>query len=323
MAKFAQYYLEYLKDDLFSKFEWDERQKHFGAYFDSNDSIDFTSGEGEGCKTYKHDVYHLSSNKEIIVMRIANDKTKEVIQDFKSVIVKHEPPCFVIIDNRERCRRIAIQKNKESFNTTDSLKKIIQEVLDNKMRADHNIGLKLHPQFYPRDFYKAWRLRQYTTSCIRFNISEGQMPDKFEGEDLDDQSIMDFAIRLNEEESRKKYRSVLELNPPSDTPFLAVDESSTFIRNLVKFHANTGASIEIVTNDGSRFTCYIDDDEESDSIVTNEIDTEHLDVLFLDKAEKEDEEVRKRITAAENELIEFINKMKVVADEENGKEKVA
>lgn len=324
MAKFAQYYLEYLKDDLFSEVKWAERQKHFSTFFESNESIDFSVGVDEGQKTYKHDVYHLSSNKDIIVMRIANDKTKEVIQDFKSVTVKHEPPCFVIIDNRDRCRRIAIQKNRESFNTTNSLKKIIQEVLDNRMRADHNIGLKLHPQFYPRDFYKAWRLRQNTISCIRFNISDGQMPDRFEGEELDDQSIMDFAIRINEEESRKKYRSVLELNPPSDdTPFLAVDESSTFIRNLVKFHANTGASIEIVTNDGSRFTCYIDDDEESDSIVTNEIDTEHLDVLFLDKAEKEDEVVRKRITAAENELVEFINKMKVEADEEDGKENVA
>lgn len=323
MAKFAQYYLEYLKDNLFSKEKWDERQQLFGAYFESNDSIDFSLGEDETRKTFKHDVYHLSTNKDIIVMRIANAKTKEVIQDFKTVPVRHEPPCFVIIDNRDRCRRFAIQKNKESFSTTESLKKIVQEVLDKRMQADHYMGIKLHPQFYPRDFYKAWRLRQYNTSCIRFNISDGILPDKFECEDLDDQSIMDFAIKLNEEECRKKYRSVLELNPALDAPFLAVDESSTFIRNLVKFHANTGASIEIVTNDGSRFTCYIDDNEESDSIVTNEIDTEYLDVLFLDDKEKEDEENRKKITTAETKLVEFINKMKVEADEENGKEKVA
>lgn len=280
MAKFAQYYLEYLKDNMFADEKWNERQKLFGAYFESNESIDFSLGEDESRKTYKHDVYHLSTNKDIIVMRIANVKTKEVIQDFKTVPVRHEPPCFVIIDNRDRCRRIAIQKNKDSFSTTDSLKKIIQEVLDRRMKEDYYISLELHPQFYPRDFYKAWRLRQYTTSCIRFNLSDGHLPDRFEGEELDDQSIMDFAIRLNEEESRKKYRSVLELNPPSDIPFLAVDESSTFIRNLVKFHANTGASIEIVTNDGARFTCYIDDETESDSIVTNEIETEYLDVLF-------------------------------------------
>lgn len=322
MAKFAQYYLEYLKDGLFSEKEWNERQKHFGAYFESDESIDFTSGEGEGRKTYKHNVYHLSSNKDIIVMRIANEKTKEVIQDFKTVSVKHEPPSFVIIDNRDRCRRIAIQKNKESFSTTDSLKKIIQTELDRRMQADHYLGIKLHPQFYPRDFYKAWRLRQYSTSCIRFNLCDGVLPNKFKGEELDDQSIMDYAIRLNEEETRKKYRSILELNPPLGKPFLEVDYTSTYIRNLVKFQANTGSSIEIVTNDGSRFTCYIDNDEESDSIVTNEIDNEYLDVLFAD-SDREDVEVRKEIAAAEKKLVDFINKMKVEADEANGKENVA
>lgn len=129
MAKFAQYYLEYLKNNLFADKEWAERQKHFGSYFESNESIDFSLGEDENRKTYKHDVYHLSTNKDIIVMRIANVKTKEVIQDFKTVPVRHEPPCFVIIDNRDRCRRIAIQKNKESFCTTDSLKKLFRRCL--------------------------------------------------------------------------------------------------------------------------------------------------------------------------------------------------
>ena len=104
---------------------------------------------------------------------------------------------------------------------------------------------------------------------------------------------------------------------------MEVDYSSVFIRNLVKYHANTGASIEICTNDGSRFTCFIDDDEESDSIVTNEIDNEHLDAFFPESGNFEDEEVRKKITIAEIELVEFVNKMKVVADDKNGKEKVA
>lgn len=323
MAKFAQYYIEYLNDDLFSQTEWNDRQKHFGDYFNSNESIVFSLGEGDNRKTYKHNVYHLSLNKDIIVMRIANDKTKDVVQDFKTVHVKHEPPCYVIIDNRDRCRRIAIQKNKDSFNTTDSLKKILQEVLGNRMRADHNIGIMLHPQFYPRDFYKAWKSHELTTTSIRFNICEGSLPLCFKGEELEDQSIMNFAIKLNEEECKKKYRSVLELNPPIDKLVMEVDYSSVFIRNLVKYHANTGASIEICTNDGSRFTCFIDDDEESDSIVTNEIDTEHLEAFFPESGNFEDEEVRKKITTAEIELVEFVNKMKVVADDKNGKEKVA
>ncbi len=323
MAKFAQYYLEYINVDIFSKEEWAERQKHFGSYFESNNSIEFFSGEGNDKKTYKHEVYHLSSNKDIIVMRIANNKQKDVIQNFKKLSVKHEPPCYVIIDNRDKCRRIAIQSNKDSFYKTDTLKDIIQDVLEKKMMAEHNINIRLHPQFYPRDFYKAWELRQYTTSAIRFNVSEGELPRDFSREVLDDNSIMGFAIKVNEEECRKKYRTVLELNPPEDKPFLEVDYESAFIRNLVNLHAMTGASIVIITKDGSRFSCYIDDDEESNMIVTNEIDSEYLDDLFPESGDYNNEDVRKKIEDAEKKLVEFVNNMKVVADEENGKENVA
>lgn len=323
MAKFSQYYLEYVKGSLFSQLEWEERQKHFGAFFERDSSMEFTLGEGSNSTTYKHNVYHLSSNDNIIIMRIANQKTKEVIQDFKPIPVPHEPPCFVIIDNRYGCRRIAIQKNKEAFNTTDTLKKILQEILNKKMIAEHHIELKLHPQFYPRDFYKAWKLRQHTTQSIRFNISEGSLPKEFDAEELEDSYIMDFAIRVNEEECKKKYRPVLELNPPEDKQFLEVDYTSSFIRNMVKFHACTGASIELVTIDGSRFTCFIDDDEESDSIVSNEIDTEYLNALFPEPDKAEDEEVKKTITKAEEELVKFVNNMKVEVEENNGKENVA
>ncbi len=323
MAKFAQYYLEYLNNNLFAEKEWADRQQHFGAYLEKDESIVFYIGEGEERKTYKHNVYHLSSNRDIIVMRIANDKTKEVIQDFKAVSVKHEPPCYVIIDNRDRCRRIAIQRKKESFNTTESLKIIIEAVLNQRMEADHYMGIKLHPQFYPRDFYKAWKLRQYTTSSIRFNVSEREIPKDFSDDQLDDHSITGFAIKVNEEECIKKYRTVIELNPPVGKPFMEVDYDSKYIRNLVNFHATTGASIEIITNDGSRFSCFIDDKEESNKIVTNEIDTAYLDDFFPESGDYDNEEVRSKIAVAEKELVEFVNKMKIVVDEENGKEKVA
>ena len=54
MAKFAQYYLKYNLEHVFS-FEYkDERQKHFGAFFETDESIEFVMGEGEDKKTYKH-----------------------------------------------------------------------------------------------------------------------------------------------------------------------------------------------------------------------------------------------------------------------------
>ena len=76
MAKFAQYYLRYNLENLFSAEFKDQRQQIFGAFFETNESIVFTSGEGNDRKVYKHQVYHLAQNKNIIVMRIANDKKK-------------------------------------------------------------------------------------------------------------------------------------------------------------------------------------------------------------------------------------------------------
>ena len=315
MAKFAQYYLKYLKDDMFAETVWAQRQKHLGSLLQTDKSIEFTLGNEQTCKTYKHNVRHLSLNNDIIVMQIANEKTKEVVQNFRTVDVLHEPPCFVIIDNRANCRRIAIQKKKESFSSTDSLKKILQQVLDRNMRQNFHIGIELHPQYYPRDFYKAWNMRQFNTAKIRFNISDGKLPETFSGEDLEDQRIMDFAIKLNEEESRKKYRSVLELNPPEDKAFIEVDKSSVFIRNLVKFQANTGGSIEIITTDGARFTCFIDNCEEGDSIITNEFDTAHLNVIFGKYNTTNEEEAQKALITAENELLKFVNNMKTENDE--------
>ena len=315
MAKFAQYYLKYNLEHMIS-FEYkDERQKHFGAFFETDESIEFVMGEGEEKKTYKHKVYHLTLNKNIIVMRFANDKKTTVEQDFKEVSVRHEPSCYVIIDNRDNCRRIAIQKNKNAFNSTKTVSNILTKCINDKMQTEYYMGIELLPQYYPKDFYKAWRLHQHHTSRLRFNINEGELPQNFDRNEWDDDSIMGFAIKTNEESFRKKYRTVLELNPPEDIPYLFVDEDSTYIKNLVKFSANTCSRIEIVTSDGAIFNCYIDDAEESDSIVCNELDVDLLDALF-DEATDEREQL-------ETQILEYVNGMKYTVDKDEKREDAA
>jgi hypothetical protein len=317
MAKFAQYYLRYNLENLFADEFKDQRQQIFGAFFETNESIVFTSGEGDDRKVYKHQVYHLAQNKNIIVMRIANDKKKTVEQDFKEVEVKHEPSCYVVIDNREQCRRIAIQKNK-AFAGSKNVGEIIRKCIDTQMMNTHYIGLELHPQYYPKDFYKAWRAQQHHTARIRFNLCESALPIDFHVKECDDDTIMAFARKVNEEEMRSKYRPVLELNPPNNETCLFVDEESTYIKNLVHFSSCTGNSIEIVTHDGSKFTCFIDSDDESDKVVSNELDTGYFEILFDADADAKERE------GAEQKMMEFVNGMKyIVNDEEEKEEAVA
>lgn len=298
-------------DDLFSQEKRNERQRIFGTYFEKNDSIEFSQGKGEERKVYKHQVYHLVLNRNIIVMRIANDKKKTVEQDFKEVDVKHEPSCFVIIDNRDKCRRIAIQKNK-AFGSTKALADILASQISDRMKCDCNISIELLPQFYPKDFYEAWRLQQHHTSRLRFNVCERELPQDFDKANYDDESIMSYAIWANEEARKAKYRTVIELNPPENESYLYVDEESNYIRNLVRFSASTGNSIEIITHDGAKFVCFIDEEGESDKVVTNEFDTELLDLLFDEEAENRE--------GTEQKVLEYVNGMKYTVDNEEKKE---
>lgn len=287
---------------------------------EKDDSISFILGEDENKKHYKHMVKHLRLNHDIIVMRIANDSKKDVIQDFKKMSVRHEPPCYVIIDNREHCRRVAIQRNKDAWASTDSVAKVMTTVLDKALRRSCYIGISMHPQYYPKDFYKAWRMHQHHTSRLWFGLTEGEIPQSFRTEPQTDDTIMGFALEVNEELQRKKYRTELVLSSAQNNTPLFVDEDSVYIRNLVNFHALTGSPIVIETSDGARFTCFIDDEEDSANIITSEMDRNILDILFG--------EAEGDVATAESKVMEFVNRMKYEVDDneqhnDNANENVA
>lgn len=320
MAKFSHYYLKYKLDDIFAQELKAERQKLFGEMLEKDDSISFILGEDENKKHYKHMVKHLRLNHDIIVMRIANDSKKQVIQDFKKMSVRHEPLCYVIIDNREHCRRVAIQRNKDAWASTDSVAKVMTTVLDKALRRSCYIGISMHPQYYPKDFYKAWRMHQHHTSRLWFGLTEGEIPQSFRTEPQTDDTIMGFALEVNEELQRKKYRTELVLSSAQNNTPLFVDEDSVYIRNLVNFHALTGSPIVIETSDGARFTCFIDDEEDSANIITSEMDRNILDILFG--------EAEGDAATAESKVMEFVNGMKYEVDDneqhnDNANENVA
>lgn len=320
MAKFSHYYLKYKLDDIFAQELKAERQKLFGEMLEKDDSISFILGEDENKKHYKHMVKHLRLNHDIIVMRIANDSKKDVIQDFKKMSVRHEPPCYVIIDNREHCRRVAIQRNKDAWASTNSVAAVMTTVLDEALRRSCYIGISMHPQYYPKDFYKAWRMHQHHTSRLWFGLTEGEIPQSFRTEPQTDDTIMGFALEVNEELQRKKYRTELVLSSAQNNTPLFVDEDSVYIRNLVNFHALTGSPIVIETSDGARFTCFIDDEEDSANIITSEMDRNILDILFG--------EAEGDAATAESKVMEFVNGMKYEVDDneqhnDNANENVA
>ena len=315
MAKFAHYILQYIRDNLFADLAWARRQELLGQLFVRNDSIDFTQYSDNSSELHIHQVYHLTLNENIIVMRIAPDKRKEVVQNFKTKLVKNQPPCYVIIDNREGCRTIAIQRNREAYHTTETLRDVLEKTLHKAMMGEHHIGVTLHPQYYPADFYNTWRYRQYNTHAIRFLISDSSLPEAIQKKQWTEDSITGPLLTFCEEAARSGYPSVYELRKRPNENYMAVDYDSAIIRQLVNLQAVTGGGIELVTKDGERFECFIDSDEQSQKIVTSEIDKGYLDALFPDEGVTRNPEAEHQRREAEQHVLEYVNRMKEAATE--------
>lgn len=326
MEKFAQYYVTFEKGNLFAELAWQRREECLYTLLEKEENVCFAdkpkadvpatasaSEQQPKEKIYRHKVYHLTLQPNIIVMRLANVKTLSVERDFKPQTVEHYPSVFVLFDMRQGCRRVAIQKLSSSFSSTDQVAKILQNGLSRALEQEHFLTVRLRAQRYPRDFYKLWRAQQHHITKLKFNISpQEHMADTAIAPELDDQGVISYIYYLENSGQKSGYRSAIELTS-KEGGVLYVDESSELIRNLVRYSAATATSIELITSDGVNFVCYIDSDLESDDkIVVREFEACYLEALFDSRVEGEDR------TKIEERVIAFVNDMKrVVDDQEN------
>lgn len=304
MARMALYTLRYIDksteywNDLFrgdpdfnmTKF-WADRQRYLGELFATDDAIKFEIGDR---KPYPHKLFKCSLNENIIIMRFANVKEMILERNFQEEPVEYNPSCYVIIDNREGCRRVVIQKVSTAFSTTDQVAKIMEAVLTERL-SSKCIGVELLANRYPMDFYKLWKMQGYRTTAIRFNLSD------FSFRSDEDVTNTQMLIALEETGKDLDANTVVEFSSKIPRGVLRMNESSRRIRNLVQASARSAVPVELITTDGMRFDCFINSDLESDDkIVTEEFDTEILDMLM-------DEEKRQ---LAEQHIVEFLNHFK-------------
>ena len=335
MSKFAQYYVTYRDDNLFAHLEWEKREDLLAGFLANEDGIQFAdkpANEAEATdgnndepkkriKIYRHKLYHLAVNERIIVMRIANVKIIPIEKDFKPESVEHYPSVFVIFDTRPGCRRVAIQKLSSSFSNTDQVAKILQKALGDQMMSRHQIGLEMRAQRYTMDFYRLWHAQEHHTARLKFHLDPEALAEAMEASskiqdskvqvaDAQEQGVIGYIYELEASSRQSGYRTALEVEPRNKGAIMMVDEDSPFIRNLATYSASTGTPIELITNDGCSFECYINTDMMSDDkIVCVDFDTAHLEALF---DESQEEDSRK---SAEMKVVEFLNGMKYVVDD--------
>lgn len=322
MAKLTQYFLRYVntyQPDLFQndpeigcKHEWPIRQKVLGRYLETDDSIVFKpvddkvdrkTGEVKIGTTYPHRVWHSALNPDIVVMRFANVKDMIIEKDFEEKHIEHNPSLYVIWDNRDNCRRIAIQKHRDSFSSTNMVAEIIQDVFNKVLEQDkHEFQIELKAQRYSKDFYRLWETQKNVAGTLRFNVSDSIVRDGNE---------VDYLLSIEEMSRENDIRTTLELKPKVEGEVLRLNVSSDYVKKLVHASAGSASTIELVTIDGAVFECFINTDLEfDDKIIAHEIDIEVLDALFSKDEDK--------VANADQKLIEFCNMMKKEAEDEEG-----
>lgn len=325
MSRFAQYYVKYKHDA--GCYDWEQRQQHLGALFEKDESIEFYLGKEKSRKVYKHRVYHLNIAPGIIVMRFANDIDIPVERDFEPAMAKDEPSCFVVIDNRDHLRTVAIQKRKKAFSNTHQVAKILSTVIDQELFKQHCYGFEIIPDYYPEDLFKVWAQKQQFTQALRFGVPDVGKDEilkkveelKSKNRDYYDNSLMGSFVDIFLAQKIAKYKGHYTILPEDKKAALYLDQSSLFMRNLLTMAEALNEPVELVTSDGGTFRCFIDSEEDNtDKIVSHEFNAAYLEWLF--KKQKKDGskiEPEDRLNA-EKEIMAFMNSMKheVVESEE-------
>jgi len=323
MSRFAQYYVKYKHNA--GCYDWEQRQQHLGALFDKDESIEFYLGEGSDRKVYKHRVYHLKSAPGITVMRFANDIDIPVERDFEPAKAKDEPSCFVIIDNRDHLRTVAIQKRKKAFGNTRQVAKILSTVIDRELFKEHCYGFEILPDYYPEDLFKVWERQQAHAQQMRFGVPDMDKEEilrkveelKAKNRDYFDDTLMGPLLEVLYAQKQAKYKGHYTVMPEEETA-LYVDKSSVFMRNLLTVADAIDEPVELITNDGGTFRCFIDSSEDNtDKVVSHNFNANFLEMLFkakkIDGSKIEHEDRLK----AEEEAVGLMNSMKhEVTDEE-------
>ena len=317
MAKFAQYYIRFNQEA--GCYDWEDRQIHLGQLFAQDDSIKFDEGEGAGYIEYRHRVYHLGCNHDIIVMRFANERDVPLEKNFEATATKDEPSCFIIIDNRKGMRSVAIQYRKKAFNRTAQVASIMQYHLSQHLFNDHCYTLDIKPDYYPEDLFEAWSSLQQHIAAVRFGVPEMTQEEieqkvailKSKGKDYYEDSLMAPLLKIAFEAKRANYKQFLTVTPEEKKTALYLDKNTAYMRNLISISAAADMPVELITTDGASFKCYVDaDSENAEKIVHREFNTELLEFLFDSKKKKNGEEVsdedRNNI---EQKIVEFMNSM--------------
>lgn len=328
MAKFAEYYLRFKHD--FAPHDWENRQNHLSDLF--SDKEKFTIGEGTPSdeqkalgishgRTFHHRIHHLKSAPGIIIIQIANSIDTPMEINYEKTVVKNEPSCFVIIDNRQGMRTIAIQNRRKAFSTPKRVADILASNLSAALFSKYCYQLEILPAFYPEDLLEAWHKLERHVQTMNFSTTTEMTEEEIRrrakevisqngDKNTFDDSLFTPILCMIKEAKEAKYNQKITVSKEKRTA-IYVDLTTRYMKNMLTYARATNNPVELVTTDGASFKCFVESGEENaDKIIHKELDTQLLEMLFKGKKPGGEMAGKENIEEAEEKIIEMLNSMK-------------
>ena len=328
MAKFAEYYLRFKHD--FAPYNWENRQNHLSDIFSGKEK--FIIGEGtpseeqkargiSHARTFHHRIHHLESVPEIIIIQIANSIDIAMEINYEKTVVKNEPSCFVIIDNRKGMRTIAIQNRRKAFPAPKRVADILASTLSEALFSKYCYQLEILPAFYPEDLLQAWHKLERHVQAMKFPTTTEMTEDEIRRRAKEaisqsnnncnfDDSLFTHILCMIKAAKEAKYNQNITVSR-ENREAIYVDLTTKYMKNMLTYARATNSPVELVTTDGASFKCFVESDEENtDKIIHKELDTQLLEMLFRGKKHTGEKASKEDIEKAEEKIIEMLNSMK-------------
>ncbi len=181
---------------------------------------------------FNHKMY--IDDQGIMVLKVANSKQLDLEEDFKIEKHHYSPSCFVIIDNRKDCQRIAIEEDPSSFSDTDVVRNIIEYSLKLYLRH-YGLTIEIKKEYDQNEFWTLVGAQVKGVSMVRFTFSYPNLPRVHKSIS---ELISNESATVNSKRTTFEYRT-------SESEQLELKESNEQLSGLVDASANSGHEIII------------------------------------------------------------------------------
>ncbi|AJA69883.1 hypothetical protein MYRA21_2774 [Myroides sp. A21] len=171
----------------------------------------------------------------IFVMKIANSKTTEIVEDFEKRMVETYPYEYILINNDDTVQRIAISTDNKAFSSANVVKNIMLKLLDKEL-SKYGLSVKIEAEFDEVAIWKTITIHREELKSIQIKYIKPNLANISKSLD---QAFKDFSNGLNSQES------TLEFKAPSEGTLENINENNTTLKGMVQYAAQGGGSVKI------------------------------------------------------------------------------